>query len=235
MNLTAPLLAAINVDVIETLVILVIAGIAGIARVLAAMQQKQPPAGGPRVQQPPRPIPKDAADEIDDFLRRAAQQRTSQPTPQRTAQPAGQRTAQAPQPARLPAARAAASKPVVAEVVAAAPVGGQVTEHVQKFLDTEEFTRRGDQLGEEVVAQVDREIDQHLHQVFDHSLSQIAATPGETAAPPEAVGVMELPESSATEIPSTFATDLAALLTDSNSIRHAIVLNEIIHRPEERW
>ena len=160
------------------------------------------------MQQPPRPVPKDAADEIDDFLRRAAQQRIAQPA--RAAQPPA--AAQSPQPARLPAAGAAAPKPVVAEVVAAAPVGGQVTEHVQKFLDTGEFTRRGDQLGEEVVAQVDREIDQHLHQVFDHSLSQIAATPGETAAPPEAVGVMELPESSATEIPSTFATDLAALL-----------------------
>ena len=224
MNMLVALLAAADAEVFKVVALVVFAVLVGIVKFLAMLQQRNVPKGGPRPPQPPQPVPKDAADEIDDFLRRAAQQRTVQ---QRAVQPV--------QPIRLQAVKPAAQQPVVAQVVAAAPVGGQVTDHVTKYLDTGDFTRRGDQLGEEVVAQVDREIDQHLHQVFDHSLSQIAATPGETAAAPEAVGVMELPESSATEIPSTFATDLAALLNNPDSIRHAIVLNEIIHRPEERW
>ena len=227
MNSTVPLLAAINADVVETILVLVVIVVGTLLELIMKTRQAQPPGGRARPQQPPRPVPKDAADEIDDFLRRAAGQRTPQA--------AGQRTAQAAQPARVAAAGAAAPKPVVAEVVAVAPVGGQVTEHVQKYIDTEQFTRRGAQLGEEVVAEVDREIDQHLRQVFDHSVSRLAAVPGEAATPPVAFEPLELSEASAIEIPATFATGLTDLLTSAESIRQAIVLNEILHRPEERW
>ena len=114
------------------------------------------------------------------------------------------------------------------------PVGGQVTEHVQKYLDAEEFTRRAGELGGEVTQAVE-EVDQHLRQVFDHSVSQLAAVPGEAAAPPAAAEPPELTELSLLEIPATFATGLSTLLADPDSVRQAIVLGEIFRRPEERW
>jgi hypothetical protein len=228
MNTLPSLLAAgVDAELIKLVVVLVIAALAWLAKLVAARQQAQPPVDGPRPQQPPRPavndpLAKDVVGEIDEFLRRAAQQRPAQPAQPIRAQPV------------KPPARPA-QPPVVAEVVAAAPVGGKVTEHVQKYLDTEDFTRRGAQMGGEVAAQVDREIDQRLHQVFDHSVSQLATVPGESAAAPVAFEPLELSEASAIEIPATFATGLTDLLTSPESVRQAIVLNEILHRPEERW
>ena len=64
------------------------------------------------------------------------------------------------------------------------PVGGEVSAHVKKYLDSEKFESRAGELGQDVVQTVDREIDQHLHQVFDHSVSRLAAVPGEAAAAP---------------------------------------------------
>ena len=90
---------------------------------------------------------------------------------------------------RSNAANAAAGRrdsgPVHAEVVADAPVGGKVEEHVKKYLDSEDFARRESQLGEEV-AQADKAIDQHFSQVFDHQVSRLASLPGEAAVPPVA-------------------------------------------------
>jgi hypothetical protein len=231
MNTLPSLLAARGgAELIETLVVLVLVVGGAIFELVMRIRQAQRPGGPPRPQPPPRPAVKDVAGEIDDFLRRAAQQRAGQ---QGTAQPPRPTRPQPAKPTKPPAPPP--QQPLVAQVVAPAPVGGQVTEHVQKYLDTEEFTRRGAQMGGEVVSQVDREIDQHLHQVFDHSVSQLAAIPGETAAAPVAYEPLELSDASAIAIPATFATGLTDLLTSPESIRQAIVLNEILHRPEERW
>jgi hypothetical protein len=211
-----------DAELVKLVVILVLFALAGLGKLVANMKQGQPPGAGVRGPQPPRPAAKDVVGEIDEFLRRAAQQRSAQtPRPIR---------AQSAPPKKPPP-----QQPIRAEVVAPKPVGGQVTEHVQKYLDTGEFSRRGAELGEEVVTQVDREIDQHLHQVFDHSVSQLAAVPGEAATPPANFEPPELSDASALEIPATFATGLTTLLTDPDSVRQAIVLNEIFHRPEERW
>ena len=36
-------------------------------------------------------------------------------------------------------------------------------------------------------------------------------------------------------MPATSAAGFAALLADADSIRQAIILNEILQRPEHRW
>jgi hypothetical protein len=185
-------------------------------------QRPQPPASPPP---PRRPVPKEVSEEIDEFLRRAAQRRSGQQQPR----PVGSSSPVSPVPA---------PQPVKAEVVAEMPVGGQVNEHVKKYLDAEEFARREAQLGEQV-AQKDRQIDEHLHQVFDHNLSELAAVPGETATEPVAVEPAELFHTAETEAAAelTAASDsgLAVLLGSADSIRQAIVLSEIIQRPEQRW
>jgi hypothetical protein len=71
--------------------------------------------------------------------------------------------------------------------------------------------------------------------VFDHNLSQLESVAGETAAPPVAAEPAELAEPTIADIPITSAAGLAALLASTESVRQAIVLNEILHRPEERW
>ncbi len=109
-----------------------------------------------------------------------------------------------------------------------------MTEHVQKYLDTEEFSRRGAQLGEEV-AQADRQIDQRLQQVFDHELSHIEAVPGEAAVPPAVVEPADSLEAAGGMAPVVSAVGIAELLATPELLGQAIVLNEILRRPEDRW
>ncbi len=230
------LLAAIDPNLIELVLILTALIIGGLARLMG----RQPPVRPPGQQPPARPTPPDVASEIDEFLRRAAQRRAN---PQ-AAQPrplAGQPAAVGPirpqpQPARAEAAQA---EPVRAELVAGRPVGGEVSAHVKTYLDSEKFESRAGELGQEVVQTVSREIDQHLRQVFDHSVSRLAAEPGEAAAAPAVEPSGELPAAvpaeSSEELFPTTAMDLAALLSSADLVRQAIVLNEMFRRPEERW
>jgi len=213
MNLLAPLFA-IDPALIQFIVILFIFVIPAIGKLIAKFQQIPPPAGRPL---PPRPAEIDVADEIEEFMRRAAERRADQGTRPAIAQ-------QTPPPA---------AEPVRAEVVADQPVGGQVTEHVAKYLDSEDFGRRESQLGQEV-AQADEQIDQRLHQVFDHRVSKLEAVPGEAAKPPTAYEPPDLVGAGA-DVPDSFATGLLELITSPDSLRQAIILNEILHRPEERW
>ena len=214
----APLLAAgDNAELIKLIVIVVFAILVGIGKFVAKIQQAKPPMGNP--QPPILPAAFEKANEVEEFMHRAA---------------AKPRTAAGAEPVRRPQMRPQAEKPVQAEVVADAPVGGKIGKQVERDLDTQEFTKRTTQLGSEVV-QADREIDQHLHQVFDHHVSNLELMPGEAAAPPLVVAPLELTEQSLLDIPATFATGLTDLLADPDSVRQAIVLNEILHRPEERW
>ncbi len=222
MNPFAPLLAAGDFEMWMRVALPLLIFIAlGIRQLLANVRQVRPPGGAPPQPVQPRPVPRDVADEIGEFLRRAAERRRALNAPPAAAQP--------PQLPPLPSAEA----PVQAEVVATAPVGGLVAQHVDKYLDEQEFGRREVELGKEV-AQADKEIDQHLRQVFEHRVSKLEAVPGEAAAPPVAYEPPDLVGTGA-EIPATFATGLLDLVSSPDSLRQAIVLNEILHRPEERW
>jgi hypothetical protein len=184
-----------------------------------------------RMQQPGRPGPpadrprdRTVDDEIGEFLRRAAQRRGPQAAPPLQGAPL----------------RRAAEQPVQAEIVeenAAAvekPVGRQVTQHVEAYLDSGEFARRSSELGGEV-AQADAQLGEHLRQAFDHEVGKLAEKPGEAAAPP-AVDESLLPAGDRLPSgPSPAAVELAALLGDIDGIRQAVVLNEILRRPEDRW
>lgn len=217
-----PLLAKVDLeDVIRVVVIVLILVVPVIAQLVAKIRQIPPPNQRPI---PPRPAPPDnVADEIEEFMRRAAPRRPTKGV----------------RPVVIEAspviAETVEAQPVKAEVMAdaARPVGGQVAEHVTKYLDEQSFTEREAALGRDV-AQADREIDQRLRQKFDHGVSQLAAVPGEAAKPPVAYEPPNL--TGATEdIPATFATGLLDLVANPESLRQAIILSEILHRPEERW
>jgi hypothetical protein len=226
MSPLVPLFADIDAQLIKLIVVVAFLTIAGIGKLLTKLQQKNPPIGNARPPEPP--IRAQGADEIGDFLQRAAEARRAQrPRPSRPpqARPAQVRAVQA---------RPAAENPVQAQVVADRPVGGKIGQQVEQDLDTREFTQRTTQLGSEV-AQSDRQIDEHLHEVFDHYVSKLELVPGEAAAAPVAVGPAELSGAAQPDAPALFLSGLTDILTDPDSLRQAVVLNEIIRRPEERW
>ncbi len=80
----------------------------------------------------------------------------------------------------------------------------------------------------------DQEIKQHLHQVFDHQIGNIALTPEEAAAVAMARNQPDASEVAA-EAPLASAEGLLRLFSSPDSLREAVILNEIFPRPEQRW
>lgn len=183
-------------------------------------QQKRPPAQRP----PARPPGGNVEAEIEDFLRRATQPRGAQP------------------PARAPRPRPGPAPPM-AEVVGGRrgppeaafdrPVGVGMAEHVQEHLGRGEFQRRAAELGGQV-ALADDHLEHRLQQVFGHEVSHLPSVPGESAAMTRTEEAGEA-EDRVTGWPSTAAAGLAAVFSDVGNIRQAIVINEILQRPEDRW
>lgn len=100
-----------------------------------------------------------------------------------------------------------------------------VAEHVADHVGaaTQEFRQEVADLGERV-RQADEQFDAQLHQKFDHELGSLAAHRPTSASdqPPTAER-------------APFATPIATLLASPEGVRQAIVLNEILRRPEDRW
>lgn len=192
------------------------------------------------------------ANELEEFLRRAAERRAAQksgapspppPTMNRPAptdrSPPPNRPLQANRP--LPDPPKAKVRTLVAEVVPAElvtdvvpldPVSGDdVAAHVAKHLDTGAFNRRAQSMGERA-GRADDEMEAHLHQAFDHRLGQLAGgTTAITAETSPASGSFEVTR------PGTrpMVDELVAMLRQPATIRQAILLNEILSRPEGRW
>jgi hypothetical protein len=242
MNPLGPLLAAGD-DLIGALIVLLVIAVPAIFNLMARWKEAQKEAarrmrGGARPGAAPRgPIqvggvpaggrPDAVKDEIAEFLRRAAQGR------------AGAREAAAPQPPRRPpqpprpafgppAPRAPV--PVELEVVEEPALGKGVVTHVQEYLDSKEIVEHVQKLGAEV-DQTDERLEEHLHETFDHKLSRLGRLPDEPREPESE----QPPEAAGPEMPSTAAAGFAALLADATSVRQAIILNEILRRPEDRW
>ena len=208
-------------------IVVIITIITVIGNVIAKINEQQAKGqrrpGGVRPPRPRQPRPQVGAggggrggiqEEITEFLRRAA---GGQAAPQ---QP------QAPPPPR-PARRAPAVERVVeAEIVADDP-GRRA---VGAGIDTSAFDQRTSQLGGDV-AQADRQFGQRLEGTFDREVSELAQSHGaaEPATPrkPTPTGPVQ--------IPPTAAAGFAAILSNADNIRQAIVLSEILNRPLDRW
>ncbi len=163
------------------------------------------------------------ADDLDAFLRQAAQRRAAR---KKTASP---RPAQRkPQPSRSPqlpsqraAGRTGSARPVEAQVVEAAVVSEPVSRLVS-HVDTSEFEDRAEQLGEEVEL-ADEHVEERLHDTFDHQIGSLEVGGGLGA--PEALDAVE----------ASLGQQISAMLTDPESLRKAIVLADILAPPEQRW
>jgi hypothetical protein len=159
---------------------------------------------------PARPDTGRIQEQIDEFLRRAAQRRG------------------VPAPVEQPQA----VEPVVEEET---PVGGRVNQEVQTFLDTSEFRRRGEELGGDVV-QSDERFAKQVGQAFSGEVGRLASRPGETAQPAdvlemEAGGPEYLSRPTLDALPLA-GSGLADLLGSPENIAQAVIMSEILRRPE---
>jgi hypothetical protein len=164
--------------------------------------------------------------EIEEFLKRAAALR---------AQQAQQR---APQPARLaaPLATLQRSTPppsdaevMDAEVIATDDVSGDdVAAYVQRHLSPSEFQMRAGQLAERIRS-ADEQFESHLHKAFEHKLGQLGAVTSRAED-----STLDVEEEAAKAIPVS-PSDLVRIICSPQGIRNAIVVSELLNRPEHRW
>jgi len=198
---------AAGVDLLAIGIVIVFIIIPLIGVVTSKMREMvQPGPQGP----PDRGDSSRIQEQIDEFLRRAAQRRGGQPV---------------------------AEEPKPAEAVAEedAPVGGRVGKQVQSFLDTSEFRRRSEELGGEV-AQSDQQFTQQVGQAFSGQVSRLASRPGEAAQPVEvlATGPAEpeyLSRPTLDALPIA-GSGLGELLGSPENIAQAVIMSEILRRPE---
>lgn len=162
-------------------------------------RRQRPRAGaGPRPPQAAGPAPER---QVEDFLRRVLEQPARPPGP-------------------LPR-QPGAETVVAAEVVDSPLLGGQgVAQHVDVYLQNDEFQSRAAALTR--LDEVDEQVESHIHQVFDHELSNLGAG---TVAPPA--------DDSAKLPPATgAAAGVALMLSSPDSLRNAIIMQEVLRRPD---
>ena len=246
MSQFAPLFAMDLEKIIPIIIFAIVVLSSIVSQFLAKQRQQQ---GGRRPQrgpmdelqaggQPGRPQARKPAaleDEIGDFLRRAAKGGGRQPPQQAGPERAGlpPRPVQArPKPSRPARPRAPVPRrvqpPLAAEIVEPArpPVGQGLGEQVARDINTADITRRVGELGQET-SRATAKLDQQIHETFDHQLGNLRRQSKAEAAEPEATREPALP--------ITSAAGLSVLLSDAESLKQAIILNEILQRPDHRW
>jgi hypothetical protein len=224
-------------DVVGTLLVFAIVLIGAIAQLIQKAREVQKQAGQRKLPIPPQAPEKQdpLADEIEEFLKRAAQrrqagagERRAAPTPVPVAAvpeapEATRRLVQAPDVQRTP---------LEAELI---PLEGQpesVAAHVQEHLSAAKFATATQELGKEVT-DLDRGLQRHLHDTFDQRVGRLTGLGGESATAQAAVDLDA--SSQAADAAAENFSGLTALLANPGSLRQAVVFSEIFNRPEDRW
>ncbi len=177
---------------------------------------------------PPRPLPQAAPldvslrDQVEEFRRRSAEQRTGQKVapPATLARPAEESQ---PRKRRRPLAErpavAAAATPPSAEPRKLGQLAETLAQRAEEQAATADVRLTSIERG-------DAERERHRHQTFDHQLGRLkdGAIPAETE------------EADAPAVkPATAAAALVQMLRDPAGVRQAVLLGEILNRPESRW
>lgn len=184
------------------------------------LKPEQRPAARPRPRAPaPRPQAQSTmSDEVNAFLRRAAEKRGQ------AARPAAPPPPLDAEPRRLVASLDDTSFSGSRPAEIGPPTGSGVAEYVQQQLGNREF----DESHLSQVGQVESQFAAHTQQVFQHSVGHLAAQSA-AAADADAAPSPTAPPA------NPVAETVGALLADPRSIRQAVILNEILDRPVERW
>lgn len=168
------------------------------------------------------------AGDIEDFLRRAAQRRAPQPGP--VIRP----------PQRPLEIQILGDDDVVdAEIIDADVIedpgilsGHDVGDHVSRHINTSDFGERISHLGEEV-DQADDRMEAHMHEYFEHALGDLGATT--SRASDSTLDDDGAPKGVPGAIKKRPPFNFRKLLRSPSSIRDAMILNEVLRRPEDHW
>ena len=211
----APCVAALDPATLKILGFIVVALIYVFNHFVGAAkaQRKTPPRPDARMR-PPAPGRQEVNDEVAEFLRRTAE-RSGKKAPEPQAAPQARRPLVERRTAPL-------GEFVEVEAVDEPPTGAGVASHVQQHLNNREFAQRASQLGS--VEQEERSFEAQVHQAFDHQVGHLAARAEE-----------QTPGATQPAAPALSSQTVAALIADPQNLRGAIVLNEILQRPTERW
>lgn len=104
--------------------------------------------------------------------------------------------------------------------------GESVAEHVATHLKRGAFAERASQMGEEL-SQTDERLEARLHQKFDHGLGSLSARRLVREAE-------DLQQKGRDEAPSV-ADGILELLSTPQGVQQAVILNEVLSRPIDRW
>jgi hypothetical protein len=167
-------------------------------------------------------------DEVEEFLRRAAARRAQAEAKRRAEQRQTERGLP-PRPAPLTRQPVRSIEPVedVIEIIDAedAETPSRYASNMgQRWGSTSEIARHAENLGADV-DQADDRLEARLHRTFDHKIGQLKDTT--TSVAPAAIRQ--------TIDPSSTLGQIVRLLSNPQSIPTAIVLGEILNRPEDRW
>lgn len=158
------------------------------------------------------------ARDIEEFLRRAAERRKQQqgggqkrPPAQRQPEP----------PPRQTISERDLVKPASNFPAAKLPSIGEesVADHVQRYLDVSDIVEHVDHLAEDI-EQADERMESHLDQVFDHDVGKLGSKKSATD------------ELLADDKSNPIAGNLLKMLQNPDSVRQAIMIAEVLKRPD---
>jgi hypothetical protein len=252
-----PLIAAGWADIIVPVIVFTIWII---NQIVGAKRAAQPPAGrGVAKPNPPAGQPAGAnpagqgglMDEVERFLKEARQAMDQQKQPPgRNVPPAKpqsrgpqtvpqkQQSKKPPKPPKLPA-KQKGRVPLSEQTSLRSKLeqreredverGSSVSEHVQQHLDTSRFEERAGRLSH-LKQTVEQDIGGHIHSSFDHKVGTLGEQAGTRT---DAQGAAMTTDDSATGPNSV--VQIVAMLRDPQSMRNAIILQEILSPPTHRW
>jgi hypothetical protein len=165
--------------------------------------------------------------EIEEFLKRAEQRRGEssrrEVAAQRPPEPP-QRRPVAPQPAPR---RSPPLEPLTRDAEPRRDLSS-VASSVEKHLGNRGFSQRAEHLADDI-SRADENMEEHLQQVFGHRVGTLGeSSPGRLTSTTDVAATVSVSASST-------ILDLADMLTSPQKLRQAIVLREILDRPEHRW
>ena len=152
------------------------------------------------------------ADDIEEFLRRAAQRRK-------------QKANQSAEPPRRPKpeySNARTERQV--EVIEADVVEAKVIE--EPSIGSLSSRHLRDSHLAEKVSLADDKMDEHIHQVFDHQVGGLASSSQSDRMPDETAD---------DKVPENYVDALVGMLSSSTGLQQAILVREIFDRPTHRW
>ncbi len=176
------------------------------------------------------------ARDIEEFLRKAAERRQQQkgggtPQPQQLApqQPEARqplrpenRPPERPLPSRVPVADVVPAEPVIVIEQADVVEDPRLTPNLRSSIDTSRVSRNADALGDRVKSVAGR-VERNVHKHLDHNVGKIDDTETITDDPsPKIFGAKDM----------SAAKELRKLLANKKTVSQAIILSEILKRPD---